>query len=335
MAAVRDHHVGRRHRAGVGEPRHEHRVGRHRDRRIGLAAVVGGDHAHRRPRQPGERRAQHAVLGVLRGRGRHEHDRAVSRRRRDALARRLPEQRADDAQPRLPAPRVLELRQRGDERQRAREPRVQPRQRREPEPRAAVVVLAPALLEALVDGALEAAPEPGSRARARKPRAERVGREAGGRPRVHVRHQGRERHAAELGGQRGRGREDVRDRDVGRERLDRRDRLAGGMDGRLVGLQRPLAGGEDLVLRRGGELDPGRLRRLLPAAPGLQRDGVAAVDERLAEREHRERVAGIAERAEVDAQGPTAHSCLRYATSASPSSSFHCSRPSWRQPDAS
>ena len=44
---------------------------------------------------------------------------------------------------------------------------------------------------------------------------------------------------------------------------------------------------------------------------------------------------GIAERAEVDAQGATAHSCLRYATSASPRSAFHCSRPSRRQPDAS
>ena len=47
---------------------------------------------------------------------------------------------------------------------------------------------------------------------------------------------------------------------------------------------------------------PAASRRLLPAPPGLQRDGVAAGDERLAEREHRERVAGVAERAEVDAQ---------------------------------
>ena len=47
---------------------------------------------------------------------------------------------------------------------------------------------------------------------------------------------------------------------------------------------------------------PALPHRLLPAPPRLQRDGVAARDERLAEREHRERVAGVAERAEVDAQ---------------------------------
>ena len=47
---------------------------------------------------------------------------------------------------------------------------------------------------------------------------------------------------------------------------------------------------------------PAASRRLLPAPPGLQRDGVPARDERLAEREHRERVARVAERAEVHAQ---------------------------------
>ena len=111
--------------------------------------------------------------------------------------------------------------------------------------------------------------------------------------------------------------------------------LARGAHGRLVRLERPLARGEDLVLGRGGERHPGRLGGLLPAPPGLQRDRVAARDERLAEREHRERVARVAERAEVDAQRRPAHSDLTYATIGSDSSASHCSRPSWRQPDAS
>ena len=114
----------------------------------------------------------------------------------------------------------------------------------------------------------------------------------------------------------------------------RRHGLARGVDGRLVGLHRPLARGEDLVLGRRGERHPGRLGVLLPAPPRLQRDGVAARDERLAEREHRERVARVAERAEVDAQA-AAHSALTYATIGSASSASHCSRPSWRQPVAS
>ena len=73
----------------------------------------------------------------------------VARRRRDPLTRRLPQQRPDDPEPRLPAARVLELRQRADERERAREPRVDAGQRRQAQPRAAFVVLPPPPLEAL------------------------------------------------------------------------------------------------------------------------------------------------------------------------------------------
>jgi hypothetical protein len=128
---------------------------------------------------------------------------------------------------------------------------------------------------------------------------------------VHVRHERRDRHAAELGGERRRGREDVGHGDVGRERPHLRDGLACRLDGRLERLERALAGREDLVLGRGGEPHPGGLGRLAPALPGVERDRVTARHERRAEREHRERVPGIAERAEVDAQHrPAGHSGL-------------------------
>ena len=240
------------------------------------------------------------MLRVLRRRRRHHHDRAVAGRRRDALAGRLPQQRPDHAQPRRPVARVLELGQRPDERERARHPGVHVRERRQAEPGAAVVVLLPPALEPPVDDAVEAPPQPRAGRGARPPRADRERREAGRRPGVDVRDERRHGHAGELRRERGRGREDVGHRDVGRERLDRGDGLPRRRHGGLIGLERALAGREDLVLRRRGERDAGRLGGLLPAPPGLQRDGVPAGDQRLAQRQHGERVAGIAEGAEED-----------------------------------
>ena len=101
--------------------------------------------------------------------------------------------------------RVLELRQRRDERERAREPGVDVRQRAEAQPRAAVVVLAPALLEAARDERVERAPGERAERGPRQPGAERIGREARRRPRVHVRDERRDRHAAQLRGERGAG----------------------------------------------------------------------------------------------------------------------------------
>ena len=75
---------------------------------------------------------------------------------------------------------------------------------------------------------------------------------------------------------------------------------------------------------------PAATRVLLPAAPGLQLHVVAARDERPAEREHREGVAGVAERPEVDP-----HSALTYATIGMAISASHCRRPSCVQPVAS
>src|SRR5205814_10366156 len=81
--------------------------------------------------------------------------------------------------------------------------------------------------------------------------------------------------------------------------------------------QRALAGGEDVVLRRRRERHALRLGGRLPALPGLERDLVAAPDQFAPERDDRERVAWIAERAE---QEPTR--ALRYAASSASSAIF-------------
>ena len=139
--------------------------------------------------------------------------------------------------------------------------------------------------------------------RARQPRAAGVRRAAGRHARVEVGDDRPDRHALELARQRGREREDVGDHDGGGDLAHEVDGLARRPLDRLVGRQRPLAGGEDVVLGRGGEAHPLALDVLLPALPGLQRHRVAAGGELAAERDHRERVPGVAEGAEQDPRG--------------------------------
>ena len=84
--------------------------------------------------QAGERGAQQAMLGILRGRRRDEHDRSRAGRRLDLhIGRQLPQQRPDHVRRRPRRPWVLELRERRDEAQRARDPAVHVGQRRQPE----------------------------------------------------------------------------------------------------------------------------------------------------------------------------------------------------------
>ena len=109
-----------------------------------------------------------------------------------------------------------------------------------------------------------------------------------------------DRHALELAGERGREREDVGDDDRRRHVAHERDRLARRALDRLVGRQRALARGEDVVLRRRREGHPLALDVLLPAPPGLQRDRMPAARELAAERDHREGVPGVAEGPEQD-----------------------------------
>ena len=113
----------------------------------------------------------------------------------------------------------------------------------------------------------------------------------------------RERPLGDPCGQPADGRQDVSDDYVGVERLNQRNRLARRFDGRLVGRQ-VAPGGEDRVLRRRGELDSLALDVLRPAPPGLEADGVAARPERLAERDRREGVPGIAEGGDQEAATP-------------------------------
>ena len=131
-------------------------------------------------------------------------------------ARRLPQQRPDDAQPRRPAARVLEVRQRRHQRERARQRGVAVGERAQPEPGARLVVLAPPELEPVRHGRVERAPGPRAGARARAPRADGERRRARRRPGMHVGDERGHGHAAELGRERGRGGEDVRHRHVGR-----------------------------------------------------------------------------------------------------------------------
>ena len=75
--------------------------------------------------------------GSCDGRRRDEHERVVARRRLDVAERLLPQQRADDVRAAGQAPRVLELRERRDQRQPRDDPAVHPVERRQPEPRGA------------------------------------------------------------------------------------------------------------------------------------------------------------------------------------------------------
>ena len=264
------------------------------------------------PASPASAARSSACSGVLRGRRGDQHDGPVAGRRGDALAPAAPTAAARRPAATAPSGAGTRAAAASPTSVSSRESPVwSPGSGASPSRARQSLYSSPALLEPLARRAGRTRATPAAERRARQPRADRVGREAGRRPRMHVRDQRGHGHAAELRGERRGGGEDVGDRDVGRERLDRRDGLPRGAHRGLVGLERPLARREHLVLGRGGERHPRRARGLLPAPPGLQRDGVAAGDERLAEREHGEGVARVAERAEVDAQ---AHSGLTYAT---------------------
>ena len=218
MAAVRDDQVAGRHRLRVGEPRHQHRVARDaRSRRLRLAAVVGRDHPHALVREPRQRGAQQPVLaGPAPSRAR----RARPGRRRAAASTRSPggshssgpTTRSHAGQSRgysscgSVATSVSERESpvwthgSGPSPSRARQSLYSRRPCSRPRATSRSVC----------------APQRPPGAGARQPRADRVRREARRQVRMHVRDERRHRHALELGGQRGGGREDVRHRDVRR-----------------------------------------------------------------------------------------------------------------------
>ena len=339
-----------RHRLRVRQPRHQPRVGR-RGERPRVAPVRARQHPHRRVRQARERGAQQrAPRGPARSRARAGRP---GRRRGGgsaALARRLPQQRADDPQPGRPAARVLEVRQRAHQRERARQRGVAVGERAEPEPRARLVVLAPPELEPVRHGRVERPPGPARRARVRGRRApiENGGAPGGGQGctwGTSVATGTPHSSAASAGAA-------VRmsaTATSGAEGLDGRDRLARGADRRRVGRHRPLAGGEDLVLRarRGTSSRPPRPARASAARSAARRCARARRGARPARasgrrgpgrRTRRGRPAAAARAAPpAPAAGASRrrHSPLTYATIGSERSSSHWRRPSWIQPSAS
>ena len=70
-----DDHVAPRHRLRIRQPRHQHGVAGHLDRRRAAARLVGRDHPHRLARQALQAARNSLCSRVLRGRRRHQHDR--------------------------------------------------------------------------------------------------------------------------------------------------------------------------------------------------------------------------------------------------------------------
>ncbi len=130
--------------------------------------------------------------------------------------------------------------------------------------------------------------------------------------RIYVRDEGRVWDTLALGCERGSEREDVGDGDVGTQLAHERQRVARGVHDGLVEGERLGARGKHLVLGCGREGDALGFDLCLPARPRLQRDGVPSCRERAPERDHRKRVAGVAEGAQQDL-----HAAYAAASSAS------------------
>ena len=79
------------------------------------AAIPRGEHAHGRVRKTANGGLQHAVLGVLGGRGCDEYEWRVARRQLDVGGGRLPHERPDDVHMLGPLARILELGIGGDQ----------------------------------------------------------------------------------------------------------------------------------------------------------------------------------------------------------------------------
>ena len=283
VAAVADDDVAARHRPRVGDPVDEPRVGRaRRSARGGGAAVPAwrarGPAASASPSSAARSSGARGPATSTARRARAARRPAAARPRRTAAPTAAARRRASRGRP---GARVLELRERrrrGQLRARCRRARrssggspsaparlVELRRARAPGPRSI---------------------EPVRRARhSARPTAVRGSRapiEYGGKPRLGARVDvGDERRDAarprSSPASAGAEREDVGDDHVGRAAPARSGSVSRARaHHRLVGLQRPLARREDVVLRRRRERMPSRLDVSLPALPRLQRDVVAA-----------------------------------------------------------
>ncbi|HLL92900.1 MAG TPA: hypothetical protein VK252_08170 [Solirubrobacteraceae bacterium] len=170
--------------------------------------------------------------------------------------------------------------------------------------RAGFVELVAPTLQASLDRGVRAPPQRAAHRRARQAGAERVDGEVRRHVWVDVGDQRRARPAVDLRRQRGGQREDVRHHHVWGQLAHQRDRVRGRMHHRLIEVQRLRTRGEDLVLRRRRERQALILDVLLPARPRLQRHLMPARRQRAPQRDHREGVARVAERAQQDAHQP-------------------------------
>src|SRR5437588_1277930 len=142
-----------------------------------------------------------------------------------------------------------------------------------------------------------------------------------------MRDERRDRHPLELAGHRRREGEDVVHDGVRRELGHGGPRLAGGANDRLVWLERSLPGGEHGVFGGGDESHSGGLHVVAPARPGLEYDVVTPSDQPRPEREHRESVAWVSERAEEQTKRPRAAlRAIRRLARAQPSASSATAR---------
>ena len=267
----------------------------------GLAPVPGRDHAHRLVREPGKRRAQQPVpRGPARSMARSGRPGPSPGGGSTRSPRRLPHQRPDHPQPRPATTRGYSSCGSVATSVSERDSPVWTQGAAPARAGRAIVVLVAAPLQPDRDEAVgrraTAAAERACAAAAR--RSSTAGTRAA-RP-EHVRDERRHRHAAQLRRQRGRHRQDVRDRDVGRERPHERRGLARRPHRRFVRLQGPLPRREHLVLGRGGERPSPPPRPAAPAPPRLDATSCPRSTSADAQRQHRERVPRVAEGAEED-----------------------------------
>ncbi len=212
--AVHDDHVGARQRVGVAHPLHEPCVGGHRRRPPRAAPrpapAPAAARTPRAPRAAASARGSCDVDGAITTSGPSPGGGAAS-----ALTGGAHSSGPTTCTPGRPRARVLELRERRDQRQLSRQRPERPRHRRQPEPPPRLVELLAPQLPAAVGQRLQRAPErPPASVRGIRAPIENGGRPAR-RPRVQVRDQRRDPDPAPLGGQRRRDRQHVVDQRVG------------------------------------------------------------------------------------------------------------------------
>ncbi len=178
VAGVTDDRIAVGQGACIGDPVDDARVLGDRQGTRGEAAVVGGEHAHRSVGEAAQSGVQQAVVGILGGGGRNEHERIVAGRQWDLLSGRLPHERADDMDVGGPGTWVLELGKGGDERKFAARAAVRIGQRRQADLLARAVEREPPALKAPTDGQMGALPEGTAGGGARQASPERVDRKA-------------------------------------------------------------------------------------------------------------------------------------------------------------